>query len=235
MTDSAAFTSDTTNETELAAPSPEELKTPLGLVPETSDHNGKKKVLTAVGALIFLGLVIGLSIGLTANMDKEEEESAKKLAPVNTTAIDNEEPDWCGNGYVGNGLCPDGHCCSLYGHCGYQDEYCVNGQTVAPEVMRTDRFCGDGFPGNGTCANSTLCCSIKGTCEYTYCACGYWPDNRTRGAPCGNGNVGDGVCEDPIYCCSKWGYCGPGEEFCNNPPGRRGLRATNTTPILIDY
>ena len=163
------------SDTELPTPSPKELKTPLGLVPET-EGSKKRKVLTGLGALLFLGLVIGLSIGLTRNIGNEEEEvKDSKLSPSNgdgenATVIDTppeEEPDWCGDSHVGNGLCKYGQCCSPWGNCGFTDDYCSNGQTVAPDFLSTDRFCGDGFPGNGTCANSTLCCSIKGTCEYT--------------------------------------------------------------------
>lgn len=167
-----------TSESDLPTPSPEELKTPLGLVPEKDAPSRKKKALTLLAALLVLALVIGLSVGLTSNMGKDEEGAEKNLNvgdALNGTSnsTDDDEDygsdsniDWCGDGHIGDGICKKGFCCSYFGYCGFEPEYCVNGQTVAPEVMRTDRFCGDGFPGNGTCANSTLCCS-SGKCEYT--------------------------------------------------------------------
>lgn len=97
------ITSEKTSDTDLPTPSPEELKTPLGLVPENEGASPKKKVLTGLAALIFLGLVIGLSVGLTNDMNKEEQKDTMKV-PVNdvdagtNTTDEVEEPDWCGNG-----------------------------------------------------------------------------------------------------------------------------------------
>mmetsp|Transcript_18470 Transcript_18470/g.38287 ORF Transcript_18470/g.38287 Transcript_18470/m.38287 type:complete len:838 (+) Transcript_18470:89-2602(+) len=82
----------------------------------------------------------------------------------------------CGNGSIGNGICPiPSECCSQYGFCGTSADHCTKAvitTTVAnilapstggaaPSVYGT---CGGGSVGNGICPNNSECCSQFGYC-----------------------------------------------------------------------
>ncbi|TPX72643.1 hypothetical protein SpCBS45565_g00403 [Spizellomyces sp. 'palustris'] len=89
----------------------------------------------------------------------------------------------CGNGTVGNGVCPfPNQCCSASGYCGEGPAFCTiadassiklpNVNTKAPAVGT----CGNNNVGNGRCPIAGQCCSKWGHCGTTdaYCA----PGNR---------------------------------------------------------
>mmetsp|Transcript_22728 Transcript_22728/g.33563 ORF Transcript_22728/g.33563 Transcript_22728/m.33563 type:complete len:401 (+) Transcript_22728:93-1295(+) len=67
----------------------------------------------------------------------------------------------CGDGSIGNGLCPKaGECCSPHGYCGSSPEYCS-----------TNQYCGYGYRNNGLCPNPNHCCSPYGYCGTTAAYC----------------------------------------------------------------
>ena len=151
----------------------------------------------------------------------------------------------CGGGSVGNGVCPNGLCCSKWGFCGSDASYC-------------SQSCGQGSIGNGKCADSSLCCSKHGYCgrgsEYcgTTSASNRMPTRKpikrpttrpaspvrvtaqdsSRGS-CGGGKVGNGKCPNSGLCCSKWGYCGIGSEFCGSTAVESATSPTGTTSLAF--
>lgn len=65
----------------------------------------------------------------------------------------------CGNGVVGNGICPNNLCCSKWGWCDKSPDHCGGGT------------CGNGKRGDGLCANRKLCCSKWGWCDSSAAHC----------------------------------------------------------------
>jgi len=87
----------------------------------------------------------------------------------------------CGASY---GACPENECCSKYGYCGTDNEYCGAG------CQSGFGICGTTKPKASTTKKST-------------------PTGKTTGK-CGPGY---GSCAKN-YCCSKYGYCGNSNEYC---------------------
>ena len=83
----------------------------------------------------------------------------------------------CGGGNRGNGICPDGTCCSSYGWCGMTSTHC--GSTPPPTPLM---FCGNGVRGNGICPDST-CCSPNGWCGTTPEHCSFAIDSAAELGP----------------------------------------------------
>ncbi|KAL3768546.1 hypothetical protein ACHAWO_011501 [Cyclotella atomus] len=106
--------------------------------------------------------------------------------PVPSPQVTGGNGGTCGDGQVGNAICPvDGECCSFYGYCGTSAVHCDN-QAVAsaPVESATSPSTGGAAP------------SIFGTC--------------------GDGNVGNGICVNNNECCSMYGFCGTSEEHCSD-------------------
>jgi hypothetical protein len=77
----------------------------------------------------------------------------------------------CGNGVVGNGICPNKSlCCSQWGHCGTGSAYCPPPSKPSPPAVAGT--CGNGVVGNGICPNKSLCCSQWGHCGTGSAYCG---------------------------------------------------------------
>jgi len=77
----------------------------------------------------------------------------------------------CGNGVVGNGICPDKSlCCSQWGYCGTGSAYCPAPSKPSPPTVAGT--CGNGAVGNGICPDKTLCCSQWGYCGTGSAYCG---------------------------------------------------------------
>ena len=71
----------------------------------------------------------------------------------------------CGNGQVGNGICPNvGECCSEWGWCGTDPEHCGGSDTTSTGPTSTSGTCGSGNVGDGICPNEGECCSALGWC-----------------------------------------------------------------------
>ena len=89
----------------------------------------------------------------------------------------------CGNGSVGNAICPDSSmCCSEWGWCGtiatgHCDEVNPSPQPNEPTLAPAPAPIMTSPPTDGV-----------GTC--------------------GNESVGNGICPDSSMCCSEWGWCG---------------------------
>ena len=204
---------------------------PIGLTPQPQSTARRWTflcgVFLAVAVVVGIAVAIGVLVGGSKNKDSQNDGNASGIDGESSLA----ELGLCGNGYVGNGTCEHGLCCSLYGWCGYSEAHCINGQVPPPDVFDENSFCGEreGIPGNGTCANSTECCWVdEGKCELSYWACGGWWYNTTRGRPCGYGEVGDGTCEKEGECCSEWGWCGTTDDYCPSGGRRRNLRSNST-------
>lgn len=82
----------------------------------------------------------------------------------------------CGNGFVGNGQCPnEDECCSPYGWCGLSVDHCgvgcAGGPCFSKRTLPTNpdkdfAFCGGGEVGFGLCRNpNSDCCSRFGFCS----------------------------------------------------------------------
>jgi len=99
---------------------------------------------------------------------EKRKQSTSAPKPVSIPGI-----TFCGNGTVGNGLCPDSSlCCSEFGWCGGSSYYCEKQKplTLAPTTAQPTpapinfMFCGDGTVGNGICLLTGMCCSEFGHC-----------------------------------------------------------------------
>ena len=138
-------------------------------------------------------------------------EQAANFRSSNSTQYDIP----CGNGTEGNGICPNGTCCSPYFFCGTTPEYCGSGSSCSNEYGNdtrpcnlTEFSCGNGKRGNGFCMDGS-CCSEFGYCGNTSAYC------NVSGIPCGNGVRGNGTCLDGS-CCSNYGYCGNTTAYCGS-------------------
>jgi len=91
----------------------------------------------------------------------------KPSVPVNAPKV----VGTCGNGLVGNGICPDTSlCCSQWGYCGTGSAYCPAPSKPSPPTVAGT--CGNGVVGNGICPDKSLCCSQWGYCGTGSAYCG---------------------------------------------------------------
>jgi len=107
-----------------------------------------------------------------------------------------EHPYRCGEG---NGSCPDGYCCSKYGWCGTEEQYCD------PEQGCQSEF--------GKCYNTSKTTTRKTTRKTTTTTT--MPSETVQQYQCGEGI---GSCPDG-YCCSRYGWCGTRDEYCDPEQG----------------
>ncbi|KAE8780432.1 hypothetical protein D1007_46451 [Hordeum vulgare] len=107
-------------------------------------------------------------------------------------------------------LCPNNHCCSSGGRCGYGREYCSNGCQNGP--CWADLKCG--HLDNGKLCPNNLCCSQYGYCGLgpEFCGTGCQNGACTTDKPCGN--KANGAACTNNYCCSVYGSCGLGKDYC---------------------
>ncbi|ORX55928.1 RNI-like protein [Piromyces finnis] len=112
-----------------------------------------------------------------------QPEFGRCLSDLDTPAV---VSDKCGKGY---GKCPSGKCCSKYGWCGTDNNYCMisngcqsefgecfkNSNTIpiADQKISTDGRCGEEY---GRCPNNG-CCSEHGWCGTSEKYCGYGCQN----------------------------------------------------------
>lgn len=150
----------------------------------------------------------------------------------------------CGPGYPApdgtpEAICDqygDGPCCSPYGWCGWQDEYCKCAGCQDFRDFREDLRCGPGYAapsgkGEAICDKTSEgpCCSQWGWCGNTdaHCKCDGCTDFRLdwrKDQRCGPGYPAPSGKEaascDPHSegpCCSQWGWCGKEDEYCECP------------------
>jgi len=133
----------------------------------------------------------------------------------------------CGPGY---GKCPSDQCCSKYGWCGKNNNYCSAqrgcqskyGQCTSKDIISTNGKCGkvDGRCPTGQCCSeygycgkSEKHCYLEQGCnsEFGECKSG----KVTSSSRCG---VNDGHCASG-KCCSKYGWCGTSEDHCSLDKG----------------
>ncbi|OVA03657.1 Chitin-binding [Macleaya cordata] len=135
----------------------------------------------------------------------------------------------------GGAPCPDGLCCSKWGHCAVNtSSYCnlENCQSQCDHdddtlISTTTTTTGDALqsvPANrcgrlfqGALCSDDRCCSSSGWCGQSYSYCGggcqsncYDPVKYQCGWHAGRGVV---KCRDN-RCCSRWGFCGDTSEYC---------------------
>jgi len=93
-----------------------------------------------------------------------------------------------------NTICPNNQCCSKYGYCGTEDDYCV-------------KYC---VPGYGQCkgTNTTQKTTTKTTTTKNSTPTGKVSTDGTCGP-----NHNNTVCPNN-QCCSKYGYCGTDDDYC---------------------
>lgn len=126
----------------------------------------------------------------------------------------------CGYGRRGNGVCPDGTCCSAFGWCGTRPSMCDDDMgLISTEPTSSPgnvTWCGNGEIGNGICLDGT-CCSESGWCGVTADHCSKDGHKETLlpvNGTCGYGKVGNGICPDGS-CCSKFGWCSMTTDHCS--------------------
>jgi len=108
-----------------------------------------------------------------------------------------------------HGICPDKECCSQYGYCGSEADYCSN---CNPEWG----YC----PGNTNPVKKTTTTVVKTTTTTkkatkkttTTTKKTTTPTNISTDNRCGPSN-GNTVCPDN-KCCSQYGYCGTTSAYC---------------------
>lgn len=155
--------------------------------------------------------LVGL-VALRKGVDLELQRLQRIAAEVPT----------CGNGNRGNGLCPNGLCCSAWGFCGSDPAWCTvpKSTTSSTPAQQTPTSTPTSSP-RPTSTNSpqpqpSPTSSPKPTSTNA-------PQPQPTSAPttgtCGNGNRGNGICANGL-CCSQWGWCGTGTAYCgaNNAP-----------------
>jgi hypothetical protein len=116
----------------------------------------------------------------------------------------------CGEGNYGM-ECPNNLCCSSWGYCGLDANYCGDG-CQSGACYETKR-CGTQAEANATICPNNHCCSGDGYCGYGQEYCG----DGCQNGPCrANMKCGAGRLCANNFCCSKWGYCGLGGKFCGD-------------------
>lgn len=108
----------------------------------------------------------------------------------------------CGGGSRGNGICPNGLCCSDWGWCGTSEAHCASNNDAPVSVPEE--------PANPVVTDSPTNAPIL--------------DDNVVGT-CGGGSRGNGVCADGL-CCSPYGWCGTSSAHCADsqppPPSNNG-------------
>ncbi|VAH82739.1 root-specific lectin-like [Triticum dicoccoides] len=113
-------------------------------------------------------------------------------------------------GHAADGMeCPNNLCCSAWGYCGMDANYCGDG--CQSGACYEPKRCGAQAGANAVTCPNNHCCSGDGFCGYgqEYCGAG------CQNGPC-RANIkcsADKPCLSN-FCCSQYGYCGLGVEFC---------------------
>jgi hypothetical protein len=129
-------------------------------------------------------------------------------------------------GKLNSKTCPKGQCCSTFGYCGTDDDFCIKycdpkyGECRSAKLeVSTDGNCGKI---NGKACPKGQCCSTFGYCgtddDYCikYCEPKYG-ECRTKALEIStDGNCGklNGKACPKGECCSTFGYCGKSDDFC---------------------
>mmetsp|Transcript_3600 Transcript_3600/g.4171 ORF Transcript_3600/g.4171 Transcript_3600/m.4171 type:complete len:256 (-) Transcript_3600:653-1420(-) len=129
------------------------------------------------------------------------------LMPTPVTSLQSTVGVECGNGQVGNGVCPNGLCCFESGYCGWSTSPCVSvtERTTSPphEINQvSDNEILLISPG-------TIPLSTRQPSTFTQSppmATSTTPPLPSASEICGNGQIGNGMCANGL-CCSKSGYC----------------------------
>ena len=122
--------------------------------------------------------------------------------------------------------CPEGQCCSTFGYCGTDDNYCI--YYCDPEHSECKAFypniTQDGTCGikNGKTCPPGECCSTFGYCGKDDHFCKYYCDEKFSECKPSDPNASkDGLCGiengktcPEGECCSIFGYCGQNDDFC---------------------
>ena len=112
--------------------------------------------------------------------------------------------------------CPKHQCCSIYGHCGTDPEFCHDVFTC-----KSDNDCAE-----------NECCSRYGHCGIGQEYCG----GGSTASPMSTTTEEPNICASDIdcnqgkgECCSLFGHCGVGQEFCWKPTAQPTTAGTTSS------
>merc|ERR1712223_432925 len=114
-------------------------------------------------------------------------------------------PAECGDGEcVSDADCLPGQCCSIWGYCGTDPNFCPT--TTTTTTTTTTLKTTTGF---NECHSLADCPANKPwCCDEDFCV--------ADPADCGDGECTiDADCPPSAPCCSKWGYCGTDPQYCD--------------------
>uniref|UniRef100_A0ACD6ANJ5 Uncharacterized protein n=1 Tax=Avena sativa TaxID=4498 RepID=A0ACD6ANJ5_AVESA len=123
--------------------------------------------------------------------------------------------------------CPSNLCCSSWGYCGMDANYCGDG--CQNGACYQSKRCGLQAGENATVCPNNYCCNTDGYCGYgkEYCGRGCQSGPCHADTKCGAGNL----CPNN-FCCSWSGYCGIGIRYCGKGCQSGACHAGPATALL---